>query len=184
VNQPDANAEPNLEVPSVDPNDPDNQKYKKKPSELPSLYSLVILLYCLAVYYLVYYADHRLPTALTTLDAQRYPGHFIEERSRVFLKRLTSVGARPAGSYENEILAVDLLKQEIEAIKRVAKPTHKLSLDIQKPRGSFNLDFIDGLTHHYRNIQNVIVKLESEGSLQDALLINCHFDSVPLSPGP
>ena len=36
-----------------------------------------------------------------------------------------------------------------------------------------------------RNIQNVIAKMESGqgGSKKDALLVNCHFDSVPQSPG-
>ena len=36
-----------------------------------------------------------------------------------------------------------------------------------------------------RNIQNVIAKMESGqgSSKKDALLVNCHFDSVPQSPG-
>ena len=35
-----------------------------------------------------------------------------------------------------------------------------------------------------RNIQNVIAKMESgQGGSKDALLVNCHFDSVPQSPG-
>ena len=36
-----------------------------------------------------------------------------------------------------------------------------------------------------RNIQNVIAKMESGqgASKKDALLVNCHFDSVPQSPG-
>ena len=37
-----------------------------------------------------------------------------------------------------------------------------------------------------RNIQNVIAKMESGqggGGSKDALLVNCHFDSVPQSPG-
>lgn len=34
---------------------------------------------------------------------------------------------------------------------------------------------------YYENIQNVIVKLQGEDD--NGLLINCHFDSVPGSPG-
>ena len=34
-----------------------------------------------------------------------------------------------------------------------------------------------------RNIQNVVAKLESNGGTNHALLVNCHFDSVPQSPG-
>ena len=44
---------------------------------------------------------------------------------------------------------------------------------------------IMNLPHFYRNIQNVIAKMESGqgSSKKDALLVNCHFDSVPQSPG-
>ena len=56
-------------------------------------------------------------------------------------------------------------------------------LSIQKPRGSFNLELLDGLTHSYKNIQNVIAKLESGNGANHALLVNCHFDSVPQSAG-
>ena len=36
-------------------------------------------------------------------DAKLHPDRFIEERARKSLRALTSVGARPAGSYENEV---------------------------------------------------------------------------------
>lgn len=41
------------------------------------------------------------------------------------------------------------------------------------------------MTSVYRNIQNVIVKLagESDGNGNHSLLLNCHYDSVPGSPG-
>jgi hypothetical protein len=35
----------------------------------------------------------------------------------------------------------------------------------------------------FRNIQNVVAKLESGLGSRHALLVNCHFDSVPQSPG-
>ena len=88
-----------------------------------------------------------------------------------------------AGSYENEVLAVDFIRRQLTAIQQRAKPIHKITIDLQKPRGSFNLEFADGMTHHYRNIQNIIAKLESGHGGKHALLINCHFDSVPQSPG-
>ena len=34
-----------------------------------------------------------------------------------------------------------------------------------------------------RNIQNVIALVESGTGAKHALLVNCHFDSVPQSPG-
>ena len=78
---------------------------------------------------------------------------------------------------------MDFLKRELGVLQKKAKPIHKVTIDVQKPRGSFNLAFVDGVTHHYRNVQNVIAKLESGNGAKDALLINCHFDSVPGSPG-
>jgi len=165
--------------------DHDESKYKKTSKLLTTWLSLVVLGWFLAVFLLVLYMDRRLPDALTLKDAPSLPQEtFIEERARLSLRALTSVGARPAGSYENEVLAVDFLKRELSSIAARANPIHKLSIDIQKPRGSFNLHFVDGLTHSYRNIQNVVAKLES-GPLpaKDALLVNCHFDSVPSSPG-
>ena len=35
----------------------------------------------------------------------------------------------------------------------------------------------------YKDIQNVVALLESGTGSQHALLLNCHFDSVPQSPG-
>lgn len=81
------------------------------------------------------------------------------------------------------MLAVDFLRRELAAIAGRALPHHRLAVDVQRPRGSFNLDFADGLTHHYRDITNVAARLESGHGAKDALLVNCHFDSVPQSPG-
>merc|ERR1719319_702020 len=146
--------------------------------------AVVVLGWLVGLFLVVVAMDRRLPAALTLDDLAAQPEAFIEERARRHLRALTSIGARPAGSYENEVLAVKLLQRELTSIAARANPIHKLSIDIQKPRGSFNLQFVDGLTHSYRNIQNVVAKLES-GPLpaKDALLVNCHFDSVPSSPG-
>jgi hypothetical protein len=108
--------------------------------------------WCLAVFLLVLHMDQRLPVPLTVRDAaSSRPHDFIEERARRSLRALTSVGARPAGSYENEVLAVDLIRKELESIKARANPLHRVTIDVQKPRGSFNLEFVDGLTHSYRS---------------------------------
>ena len=78
-----------------------------------------------------------------------------------------------------QVLAADYIRRELESISKRANPVHRLTIDIQKPRGSFNLKFVDGITHHYKDIQNIIVKAESNHGAKDALLVNCHFDSVP-----
>ena len=76
--------------------------------------------------------------------------HLTISTSSHHLRSLTSIGARPTGSYENEVLAVQLLQRSLAGIKERAQPIHKLTVELQKPRGSFNLKFVDGLTHSYR----------------------------------
>ena len=204
--------------PVVEPMDRFTALYRKETRRLPAWAAVAVLLYLLSVLGLVILMDDRLPAALTTADIPDNPDTFIEERARRTLRALTSIGARPAGSYENEVLAVDLLRRELQSIKERSHPSHKLTVDIQvnlgfctvtpyrttadclvalrkyylqvmlcdilqKPRGSFNLQFVDGLTHSYRNIQNVVAKLESGTGAKHSLLVNCHFDSVPQSAG-
>ncbi len=104
----------------------------------------------MSIFSLVLYMDGRLPDPLTVADSEKHPDRFIEERARDLLRQLTSVGPRPAGSYENEVLAVDFIRRRLETLQKNAKDVHSLSIDLQKPRGSFNLKFVDGMTHHYR----------------------------------
>ena len=111
--------------------DPDDNKYKKETRRLPTWTSIIVLLYLVFVFMLVVTMDRRLPTALTISDIPDNPERFIEERARRVLRALTSIGARPAGSYENEVLAVDLLKRELKSIKERSHPGHKLTIDIQ-----------------------------------------------------
>jgi hypothetical protein len=108
------------------------------------------------------------------LDSAKHPERFIEERARDHLRQLTSVGPRPAGSYENEVLAVEFIRRQLTKIQKATKSAHNLVIDVQKPRGSFNLPFVDGLTQNYRDITNIVVKLEpSIHRSKDALLGEC-----------
>ena len=116
--------------------DPDENKYKKETRRLPTWTSIIVLLYLISVFMLVVTMDRRLPNALTIPDIPDNPERFIEERSRRVLRALTSIGARPAGSYENEVLAVDLLKRELKSIKERSHPSHKLTIDIQVNRSN------------------------------------------------
>ena len=91
----------------ADDQDPDTNKYKKKQSEKLSTWSaLLVLVYLVAIFGFALYMDSRLPVPLGYNDVSANPGRFIEERARASLKRLTSVGARPAGSYENEVRSI------------------------------------------------------------------------------
>ena len=117
--------------PVVEPMDRFTALYRKETRRLPAWAAVAVLLYLLSVLGLVILMDDRLPAALTTADIPDNPDTFIEERARRTLRALTSIGARPAGSYENEVLAVDLLRRELQSIKERSHPSHKLTVDIQ-----------------------------------------------------
>ena len=114
--------------------DPDDNKYKKENRKLPTWTSLLVLAFLVSVFSVVWLLDRRLPRALTVSDIPDHPEAFIEERARRTLQSLTSIGARPAGSYENEVLAVNLLQRELRSIQQRTSPSNKLSIDIQVVR--------------------------------------------------
>ena len=54
----------------------------------------------------------------------------------------------------------------------------------QKVSGAFYLPMGDGLIQRYDNIQNIVVRVTSRDNENStlsnpAILVNCHFDSVP-----
>uniref|UniRef100_A0A672UZF9 Endoplasmic reticulum metallopeptidase 1 n=1 Tax=Strigops habroptila TaxID=2489341 RepID=A0A672UZF9_STRHB len=116
----------------------------------------------------------RLPRA-TPAAGQSPPGGYLDN--------ITAIGPRTVGSPENEVLAVNYLLEQIRAIERESTDAHKISVDIQRPTGSFSIDFLGGFTSYYANITNVVVKLEPRNGAEHAVLSNCHFDSVPNTPG-
>eukprot|EP00069_Balaena_mysticetus_P021282 bmy_03025T0 len=71
----------------------------------------------------------------------------------------------------------------IKLIEVQSNNLHRISVDVQRPTGSFSIDFLGGFTSYYDNITNVVVKLEPRDGAQHAVLANCHFDSVANSPG-
>ncbi|ELK31880.1 Endoplasmic reticulum metallopeptidase 1 [Myotis davidii] len=103
--------------------------------------------------------------------------------ARDHLEHITSIGPRTTGSPENEILTVHYLLEQIKLIEVQSSSLHKISVDVQRPTGSFSIDFLGGFTSYYDNITNVVVKLEPRDGAQHAVLANCHFDSVANSPG-
>ncbi|XP_007536139.2 endoplasmic reticulum metallopeptidase 1 [Erinaceus europaeus] len=109
---------------------------------------------------------------------------FDARRARDYLEHITSIGPRTTGSPENEILTVRYLLEQIKLIEIQSNSLHRVLVDVQRPTGSFSINFLGGFTSYYDNITNVVVKLEpAAGGAQHAVLANCHFDSVPNSPG-
>ncbi|KAJ8716926.1 hypothetical protein PYW08_005325 [Mythimna loreyi] len=102
------------------------------------------------------------------------------------LVNLTSIGPRVAGSYENEVLAVGMLVAAIKHIAAHASPHNHVELDVHTASGAFELSFMDGMNNVYRGVQSVAARVRGAGGRargRSALLLNCHFDTVPDSPG-
>lgn len=111
--------------------------------------------------------------------------HFcLNSQSRRHLEQITSVGPRPVGSRENEVLTVGYLLEQIENIRvETAHGPHQLTVDVQRPTGTFSIDFLGGFTSFYDRVTNIAVRLEPKSGTQHFMLANCHFDTVANSPG-
>ncbi|KAJ3647303.1 hypothetical protein Zmor_019187 [Zophobas morio] len=144
---------------------------------------IAVLGLMLLVFAAVIVIEKQLPTGLKISDEAKNPDRFIAERAYNILKKLTKIGPRIAGSNANEVTAVELLKSEVQEIIKKTNQNHVIELDIQKASGDFHLEFLDGMTNVYRDVQNVVVKVGSKIKSPHSLLINCHFDTVVDSPG-
>ena len=93
---------------------------------------------------------------------------------------MTDIGPRVVGSNENEHLAISLISNEINNIKNNSNSSQKIDIDYQSVSGSYYLvDFVNV----YENVKNIVVRLRSGYNSSHSILVNCHFDSVPTSPG-
>lgn len=111
----------------------------------------------------------------------QYPHRFIAERAKRFNDELTGIGPRVVGSIENEEIAIQFLEREVQQIIQSRNLIHNITYDIQKASGSFELD---AMTSVYNDIQNFVVKFTpADRDPSHCLLINSHYDSVPISRG-
>lgn len=159
--------------------------YLKKTQSLSAapFHFLLCIALSVAVYTILALLEKNLPEPVTISNEHHYPDRFVAERARNHLVNLTSMGPRPVGSKENEILAVELLIGEIKTIIKQSHSWNKIEWDLQRVSGAFSLQFLDGMTNVYRNVQNIVVRIGPAQTSHHSLLINCHFDSVMDSPG-
>ncbi|XP_053614754.1 endoplasmic reticulum metallopeptidase 1-like isoform X2 [Plodia interpunctella] len=114
----------------------------------------------------------------------RRPHDFSGIAAHRYLANLTAIGPRVAGSYENEVWTVRTLVEALRDIAGAASPHNVLELDRHEGAGAFSLTFFDGMNNVYRGVQSVLARVRGVGGdTQPALLLNCHFDTVPDSPG-
>ncbi|CAB3244465.1 unnamed protein product [Arctia plantaginis] len=128
--------------------------------------------------------DYALPEPVTR--AKGHPEQFIAQIAYEHLVNLTAIGPRVAGSYENEVVSVGVLVSAIKSIAAQASVHNHVELDVQRASGSFALSFMDGMNNVYRDVQSVVARVRGAGGRErprTAILLNCHFDTVPDSPG-
>ncbi|KAK7578084.1 hypothetical protein V9T40_010289 [Parthenolecanium corni] len=124
-----------------------------------------------------------LPEPLNSKDRIDSSEKFIASRAFQDLQILSDFGPKVIGTYENDVLAARFIEDEIlKTITSTSLEKNKISYDIQKPSGCFTLNkFVRCLC--YGEITNIIVKVEPVSPVRETILLNCHFDSVPTSPG-
>ena len=79
------------------------------------------------------------------------------------------------GSAANEIQAFGFIFDQLYQIRNSSEKLSDISIDHQIVSGFRSQSAI------YKNIQNIVVRVQ--GQTDNALMLNCHFDSVPGSPG-
>lgn len=156
-------------------------------SKLPIWIAACIISVLFALFFAAFGLFRWLPTGLLLKNEERYPDRFIGESAGIFVKNLTDIGDRVAGTVNNEDYTVQFLLDTVEGIKGKSHASNRIEIDHQVQDGSYYRDkVLYPQLNVYRGIQNVVVKLsKSNGSAPDDhyILLNAHFDTVPMSPG-
>ncbi|XP_052863651.1 endoplasmic reticulum metallopeptidase 1-like [Anopheles cruzii] len=141
---------------------------------------IVLLLFCGTV---SSYLCTLLPDGLTSADLGTYPTAFIAERAWDNLQVLNDFGPKPTGSEANELRAADYIRRELEKVKATAHSAQQLETHHQTVSGAYPIAFQGNpLTSVYRRAQNIVAKLAGRED-GNALMLNCHYDTVASSPG-
>ena len=102
------------------------------------------------------------------------------------MERLTNFGPRPVGSYECDVQAAAYIRQALDTIKLGAGAGVSVEVDTQTASGGFHLPGFE-VYQRYQGVTNVVVRLSNASrpapAPAPAILVNCHFDSVPQGPG-
>ena len=140
---------------------------------------------------LCYFIDIKTTSWLPNVSSNIYD--FSVATTRQYLQHLVNFGPRVAGTDVNDIDTVQYLIDKLQQIKNNAPSSVLVEVDEQHPSGTFHTKFLNGITHLYKNVSNVIVRISwpeveaqydhSLDIVNQAILVNAHFDTVAGSPG-
>lgn len=158
------------------------------PNWSPGFWTILSLLYVGLMTTVVFFIQASLPSPMTLDDSVKIGDgsqRFIAARAQDYLNAIIKMGPRPVGSYENEVYTRDYLQKEIQKIRNESNPLQTITTADQVSSGAYYLDMKPvGYVSYHDNVQNIVVRLSPSGRKNaSAVLINCHFDSVPGSPG-
>lgn len=153
---------------------------------IASWLSIVVLAAAIGVFSLLTLNFHGLPTPLMKSGDDDSTGRFITEIARDWLVEFDQIGQKVVGSPQNEVLAIEFLQQKFNEIVANKSDAHNLEFSRSTHSGSFYLGYKPhGSIGWYHNIQNVQIRLSRADGVSSgaSLLINTHYDTVPVSPG-
>ena len=107
-------------------------------------------------------------------------------RAREHVGRLVAMGVKVVGSEQAETAAPAYILETLFRVRDEAHGDVAVEVGVQRPSGSFNTDFLGGISAAYENVTNIVCRISSRhagGATSDALLINAHFDTAIGSPG-
>ncbi|XP_050327626.1 endoplasmic reticulum metallopeptidase 1-like isoform X1 [Bactrocera neohumeralis] len=166
---------------------PDEEKemtYHKKPtSKVPWYLAPAFMIFWLVlIFAVVIPVFFSLPTGLTITNESSHPNSFIAERAERILINFDRIGPKVVGSHANENHTVELLLEQLEAIRDVMHTDlFEMEIDVQVVSGAY---IHWTMVNMYQGVQNVVVRFRTKASTSESyLLINSHFDSKPGSPG-
>ncbi|KAK0395524.1 hypothetical protein QR680_001324 [Steinernema hermaphroditum] len=175
-------ASPYYERPDIE-FDSEKGERKGEHEKLGFRHWMSIVLFVAIIYAGVVWQDKRMPTVIEPQDQFE---HFSEARARNLLNQLASLGPRVSGSEALEVHAFNLITRKLDELASVAvsKKVNRLETDVQRPTGCFDLTFLSSFTLCYHKITNVIARIgPASGPSKHSILLNCHFDTLPDSPG-
>uniref|UniRef100_A0A914YZK8 FXNA-like protease n=1 Tax=Panagrolaimus superbus TaxID=310955 RepID=A0A914YZK8_9BILA len=143
---------------------------------------LVILVLIGALYGYVVYQDHSVPPVIKG----NQHGNFSEERARIILNQIASLGPRVSGSEALEKKAFKIVTTKLYDLQKAAagKGVNRIEVDIDRPTGCYDLKFLSSFTLCYYKITNIVARIgPSTGPTNNAILLNCHLDTLPDTPG-